>query len=392
MHVMNAVLENKDYLIHMRRHFHQYPELGWQEFETAKRIREELDAFGIPYEAVGETGTIATLSCGDGPVVGLRADIDALPIQEMNDLPYASKIPGVMHACGHDAHIAMLLAAAKTIAAHKDWFSGTVKFIFQPAEECATKQRAGAMEMLRSGLMDDVDTVCGMHVLPMIESGKISVDEGPRYTSCAFMKITIRGKSGHGAMPHFSIDPIYIAGKVVDALQSIASRETDPNDTVVVSICSIHGGSAANIIPESVEMLGTVRTFNPELRKQLPEMIERVIAGTCAAHRAAYELDYYCDMPATINDARCSAMAEKSVRSIAGDAGLTTFPKTPAGEDFSYMLEAIPGIYAFIGCRNEEKGCVYPLHHNRFNVDEDGLCAGAALYVQYALDAQKETW
>ncbi|MDO4741638.1 MAG: amidohydrolase [Eubacteriales bacterium] len=392
MNVMQAVLENKDYTIAMRRHFHQYPELGWKEFETAKRIREELAAFGIPYETVGETGTIATLKGGDGPVVGLRADIDALPITEENDVPYKSKNEGVMHACGHDAHIAMLLTAAKIFAANRDKITGTVKFIFQPAEECATSKRAGATEMMNSGLMEDIDTVCGMHVLPMIESGLVSVDEGPRYSSCAFMKIRIIGKSGHGAMPHYSIDPIYIACKVVDALQSIASRETNPNDTVVVSICSFHAGSAANTIDDAAELLGTVRTFNPQLQKELPGMIERIIANTCAAYRGTYEFDYYCDMPATINDANCSVLAADSVRTALGEEKLTKYYRTPGGEDFSYMLERYPGIYAFVGCRSEAKDCVYPLHHRRFNLDEDAMASGAALYVQYALDAMNKTW
>jgi len=393
MDVMKMALENRAYTTAMRRAFHRCPEVGWQEFETARRIRDELQKLNIPYQEVADTGTVATLKFEkDGPVVGLRADMDALPIQEVRDLPFKSEKEGVMHACGHDAHMAMLLTAAKIMSENRDQFRGTVKFIFQPAEEVCTKVRGGATEILKSGLVDDLNTVCGMHILPNIDSGKISVEEGPRFTSAAMMRIKIIGKSGHGAMPQFSIDPIYAACRVIDALQSIASRECDPNDTVVISICSFHCGSAANIIAESAELLGTVRTFNNELRKQLPDMIERIIANTCAAHRTTYEFDYYCDMPVTANDKRCSAMAEKSVVKLLGENGLTTYMKSTGGEDFSYFLEKYPGVYAFVGCRNEEKDCVYPLHHRKFNVDEDAMTNGAAFYVQYALDAMEETW
>lgn len=387
MNVMEEVLKQKEYTISMRRMFHRHPELSMKETETAARIRAELDKMGIPYETVGETGTIGTLKGKKAhPVIGLRCDIDALPITEVKDLEFKSENKGVMHACGHDGHISMLLTAAKVLSEHRDELQCTVKFIFQPAEE----QMGGAIQILNSGKLGELDTVAGMHIFPYLKTGTISVDPGPRYTSAGFMNIKIIGHSGHGAMPQYSVDPIYVGAKVIDALQSLVSRETNPMDTVVISICTFHAGTLANIIAETAEMSGTVRTFNPELQKKLPGMIERVIKSTCEAYRASYELDYYTDIPATINDKYCSEIAEESVKKILGEKGVIHYEGTPGGEDFSYFLEKFPGIYAFIGCRNEEKDSCYPLHHERFDLDEDALPNGAAFYVQYLLDAQEK--
>ncbi len=387
MKVIEEVKKYQDYAVSMRREFHRHPELSLKEVETAKRIRAELTKMEIPYEEVAGTGTIATLKGKkEHPVIGLRCDIDALPIHEVKDLSFRSENEGVMHACGHDGHISMLLTAAKVLSEHRDELECTVKFIFQPAEE----NMNGAKKVLASGKVGKLDTVAGMHIFPQLPCGTISVDPGPRYTSAAFMNIKIIGKSGHGAMPQYAVDPIYVGAKVVDALQSIASRETSPMDTVVVSICTFHSGTMANIFAETAELSGTVRTFNPQLQKELPGMIERVIKNTCEAYRASYEFDYYADIPATINDERCSEIAAGSVRKILGEEGLIKFAGTPGGEDFAYFLEQFPGVYAFVGCRNEEKDCCYSLHHERFDLDEDALVNGAAFYVQYTLDAQSQ--
>ena len=389
MDVLSEIQKHREYGIALRRHFHRHPELSWQEFETAKRTRQELTEMGIPYEEVAGTGTIATIRGDrDKPVIGLRCDIDALPITEVKDLPYRSANPGVMHVCGHDSHITMLLLAAKVLSEHKEELHCTVKLIFQPAEEAMN----GAQKVIESGLVDGLDTVAGMHIFPHLPAGTISVEAGPRYTSAGFMKIKIIGKSGHGAMPQFLVDPIYVGAKVIDALQSLVSREVNPNDTVVVSICTFHSGTLPNIFDETAELTGTVRTFNPQLAKELPGMIERVIKNTCAAYRADYEFDYYVNIPATVNDERCSAIAEGSVRKILGEEGLVKYTKTPGGEDFAYFLERSPGVYAFVGCRNEEKDCCYSLHNDRFDLDEEGMLCGAAFYVQYLLDAQEEQW
>ena len=387
MDVMSEVRKNSEYIVNLRREFHRHPELSMKEFNTAARIRKELEALNIPYETVGETGTVGILKGkNEKPVIGLRCDIDALPITELTDVEYKSENEGVMHDCGHDGHISMLMTAAKVISEHRDELPCTVKFIFQPSEERMT----GAEMMLASGLLDDIDAVGGMHLLPHIDAGKISVEAGPRYTAAAFMKIKIIGKAGHGAMPHYSVDPIYVGAKVVDALQSIASRETNPSDSVVVSICTFHCGRLNNIIDECAELTGTIRTFTPSLRNELPHMIERIIKSTCEAHRATYELEYEMGVPPTINDAHCSEVAAGSVRKILGEEGLTLFQKTPGGEDFAFILEKIPGVYAFVGCRNEEKDCIYPLHHDHFNLDEDCLVNGAAFYVQYLFDMAED--
>lgn len=386
MNVMDEVGKYHDYAVAMRREFHRHPELSWQEINTAARIRKELEDMGIPYEEVAGTGTIATIKGKkDHPVIGLRCDIDALPVKEVKELPFRSENDGVMHACGHDGHMSMLLTAARVLAEHKEELECTVKLIFQPAEE----KTNGAVKVLDTGKVGNLDTVAGMHLLPMLECGTISVDPGPRYTSASFMNIKIMGKSGHGAMPHFAVDPIYVGAKVVDALQSIASREASPMDTVVVSICTFHSGTMANIIAETAELSGTVRTFNPKLQKELPGIIERIVKNTCEAYRAGYEFDYYSDIPATINDERCSEIAAGTVKKILGEKGLVKYAGTPGGEDFAYFLEKYPGVYAFVGCRNEAKDCCYSLHHERFDLDEDALVNGAAFYVQYVLDAQE---
>lgn len=255
MNVLEEVLKYKDYVIGLRRHFHKYPELSWKEYETAARIRQELTEMGIPYIAVAETGTIATIQGKrEKPVIGLRCDIDALPIREIKDLPYKSVKDGVMHACGHDAHIAMLLLAAKVLSEHRDQIHCTVKLIFQPAEEALT----GALRMIDSGLLDELDTVAGMHIFPYLPSGTISVEEGPRYTSAGFMNIKIIGKSGHGAMPQFVVDPIYVGAKVVDALQSLVSREINPNDTAVVQLCAVRVGCAGRRMVGRRELMPAV--------------------------------------------------------------------------------------------------------------------------------------
>ena len=241
-----------------------------------------------------------------------------------------------------------------------------------------------------ANMMFCIMLIAGMHIFPKLPAGTISVDPGPRYTSAGFMKIKIIGKSGHGAMPESAVDPIYVGAKVVDALQSITSREVNPNDTVVVSICTFHCGTLPNIIAESAELTGTVRTFNPKLQKQLPGIIERIIKGTCEAYRATYEFDYYIDIPATITDDRCSQISQRAVENSIGKEHLIQFPGTPGGEDFSYFLERTPGVYAFVGCRTPENDCVYELHSDKFNLDEDSMLNGAAFYVQYTLEAQRE--
>ncbi|MCI6151682.1 M20 metallopeptidase family protein [Fusobacterium perfoetens] len=385
MNTLESIKKDKDYIISLRREFHKYPELSWQEFETSKKIKKELEKLNIPFLEVAITGVIGIIKGKkEKPVIGLRCDIDALPIEEIKNLDFKSQNKGVMHACGHDGHISMLLGAAKFLSENRDKLDCTVKLIFQPAEE----NFQGAKKVLESGYLDDVDTFVGMHIFPYLPTGTISVEEGPRYTSADFIKIKVIGKSGHGAMPQFAIDPIYIGSQVVNGLQSIVSRECNPNETCVISICTFHSGTLPNIFEESAELSGTVRTFSPELRKELPEKIERVIDNITRSFRGTYEFEYIHGPAATINDKKYSKIAIETVKTILGEKGLTTYTKTPGGEDFALMLEKKPGIYAFVGCRNEENDQCYSLHHQCFDLDEESLIYGAAFYSQYVLDVQ----
>ena len=387
MKAYERALAEKQYIVDLRRHFHSHPELSWQEYATTERICEELDKLSIPYNRLPKTGVIATLKgTKKHPVIGLRADIDALPVKEVKDLPFKSLNEGVMHACGHDSHMSMLLGAAKILSEHKEEVNCTVRFIFQPAEETIQ----GAKTLLNNTEVMECDNLFAIHIFPYIETGGISVEEGPRFTSADTIKFKIMGRGGHGSMPQDTVDPIVTSAAVINNLQAIVSREIDPRDTCVISVCSIHSGSAANIIPNNVEMLGTVRTFNPKVREILPEKIERVIAGTCETFRTTYEYEFIRGTPATINEPGSSARAERAVRDILGEEGLVRYEKPPGGEDFAWLLEKKPGCLAFVGCRNEVNDQNYALHSERFDLDEEAMVNGAALFVQYVLVTQDE--
>lgn len=385
MDVYKIVNENKDYIYNLRRYFHKNPELSWEEINTTKKIAEELEKLNISYKLLPKTGLIATLNGNSKkPIIGLRADIDALPVFEKKESKFKSKFDGKMHACGHDAHIAMLLGAAKILSENKEKLNCTVRFIFQPAEEVIQ----GAKTLLDEVEVMECDNLMAVHIFPNIPVGQISVEEGPRFTSADTIKIKIIGKGGHGSMPHQTIDPIMIASYLITSLQTIVSREIDPTETCIISICSIHAGTLSNIIPNEVELTGTIRTFNPKIRKELPKIIERIIKNTCSSFRANYEYEFIIGTPAVINEKNSSERAEKAVKKILGDKGLIKYPKTPCGEDFAWLLEKIPGYLALVGCRNEEKDCIYPLHHEKFNIDERGMINGTALFIQYVLETQ----
>ncbi|WP_029488336.1 M20 metallopeptidase family protein [Candidatus Epulonipiscium viviparus] len=370
---------NKNYIINLRRHFHKYPELSNQEFKTSLKIQDELHKLNIPFQIVSPNGIVATLK-GGSAVIALRADIDALPIQESTNLEFKSVHDGCSHACGHDSHIAMLLGAAKVLSENRELLTCTVKFIFQPAEETID----GATQIIESGLIDDVDCFVGLHIFPYMDTGKISVDPGPRYAAADWLKIKVIGKSGHGALPHFTVDPIYVGSQIVTGLQSIVSRECDPLEPVVISICSFQAGTAAgNVISQSAKLSGTVRTFNPQLRSDLPAIIGRVATGIAAAHKATCEVDYIFGIPATISDPHCSELGKIAVTNILGASGLQSHPPMTGGEDFSQYLQTKPGLYAFIGSRNTATHHDYSLHHECFDFDENAMLNGAAFYVEY---------
>lgn len=387
MDVYKIAQENREYIYGLRRYFHENPELSWEEVNTTKRIAEELEKLNIPYRLLPKTGLVATLEGNKKrPIIGLRADIDALPVNEKRECNFKSKIEGKMHACGHDAHIAMLLGAAKILSENREKLDCTVRFIFQPAEEVIQ----GARTLLTDKEVMECDNLMAIHIFPYLPVGTISVEEGPRFTSADTIKIKVIGKGGHGSMPHQTVDPIMVAAHVITSLQTIASREINPNETCVVSICTVHAGTLSNIIPNDVQLTGTVRTFNPKIREQLPSIIERIIKNTCSSFRASYEYEFIYGTPATINEKKSSERAERAVKKILGEKGLIKYEKTPGGEDFAWLLEKIPGYLAFVGCRNEEEEYIYPLHHEKFGIDEKGMINGAALFVQYVLETQTE--
>ena len=383
MKVRKLAEKYKEQVIDWRREFHENPELSWEEIRTAERVREELVNMNIEVKRVAKTGVLGILK-GDKPgkTVALRADMDALPIKEANDISYKSKNEGVMHACGHDGHTAMLLGAAKILSLMKDEIEGTIIFIFQPAEEMGQ----GAAKMIEEGALEGVDAILGIHLWADLASGKVSLEPGPRMASTDRFKIAIRGKGGHGSMPHQGVDAIVAASAVVMNLQSIVSREINPLEPVVVSIGKFNGGERYNIISEEVLMEGTTRCFNSQVRDKFPTIIKRMVEETTNAYRAKGELEYIFGHPSVINDPRISQIASRAVTDNFGEESVVKIEKVTGGEDFSFYLQKVPGVMAFVGARNESKGAMFPHHHKKFNIDEDALVVGTTLYSQFALD------
>ncbi len=373
----------KDYVINLRREFHKYPELSWQEFRTSERIKEELTNLEIPFVSMAKTGVVATIQGSEeGKVVGLRADMDALEVNEANDVPYKSVNEGIMHACGHDGHVAMLLGAAKILSEMKNEIKGNIKLFFQPAEE----DIGGAERMIKEGCMQGVNNVLAIHLWSELQTGKVSVEKGPRMAATGKFKIKVKGVSGHGSLPNQGIDALVAASSIVMDLQSIVSREISPLESAVVSVGTFNSGTRYNVIAGEAVLEGTTRCFNNEIRNEFPKIIKRIVDNTSNSYRVKAELQYIKGAPPTINDAKSSQLAVNTVEKILGSDGNTQFQKTTGGEDFAYFLEKAPGLLAFVGARNEEKSYTYAHHHERFNIDEDALEIGTALYVQYAID------
>ena len=384
MNVLEEVRQHQEHLIGLRRDFHRHPELSWNENRTQKVICRELDELEIPYETVCNTGVIAVLQGSRrGPVIGLRADMDALPITEKSSVEYASQTPGVMHACGHDCHVAMLLVAARILKAHESELQGTVKLIFQPAEEVIE----GARSMCALPQLADVQRIFGIHVWIDLPVGTFSVEPGPRMASADNIYLTVRGKSAHGAQPHQSADAIVAACGVVSALQTVVSRNVNPLKPAVVTIGTIAGGTSSNIIANEVKLSGTVRSFCPDVRDAMENRLKEVCCTTAQAYGTTCDFEYCRCTPATINEAASTEMAQKAVAQLFGNEAMVHLEKTTGGEDFAWFLERIPGCYLFVGARSEEKGRCWPHHHECFDIDEDALVNGAAVLVQIGLSA-----
>ena len=373
-------------LSEIRRYFHQNPELSFEEYETGKKIISILKEHEIEViENVGGTGIVGILEGGKpGKVVALRGDIDALPIQEQNDVSYKSKKDGVMHACGHDVHTTSVLGAAVILSSIREQLSGTVKFIFQPAEE----RNQGAKDMMEDNVLKepDVDCIFGLHTMPSISAGKVGVKPGPMMAAVDRFTITVRGEGGHAAVPEQTRDSLVASSSLVQNMQTIVSRNVSPFENVVVSICTINGGQAWNVISDEVVMKGTVRSFNPEVQKDIPKMIERIVDNTCKALNTEGEVNYKIDLPAVINGQAEAEIGQKAVEKIVGKEGAVIPDLTGGGEDFAIFMQDVPGCFYFLGVRNEERGIIYPWHHPKFDVDEKCLPVGAGILAQSAVD------
>jgi amidohydrolase len=381
MPILNRAAEMQDEVAGWRQHLHQTPELNFDVFKTAAFVTEKLKAFGCDdvVTGLGKTGVVGIIRGrqGKGPTIGLRADMDALPLNEITGKPYASTIPGKMHACGHDGHTAMLLGAAKYLAETRN-FTGSVAVIFQPAEEGG----GGGNEMVKDGMMDrfDISKVFGMHNMPGLPVGQFAIRPGPIMAATAEFTITVRGKGGHAAMPHGTIDPIVITSQLVGALQTIASRSIDPVEAVVVSVTKFHAGDAYNIIPETAEIAGTVRTLRKEIAKKSEERIRTICDGLATAFGAKIEVDYQANYPVTFNHAEETVFASDVAAGVAGDAHVHRgIQPVMGGEDFSYMLEARPGAFIFIG-----NGDTAGLHNPAYDFNDEAIPHGMSYWVKLA--------
>ncbi|MDP6656356.1 MAG: M20 aminoacylase family protein [SAR324 cluster bacterium] len=381
MTVIKEIKLLHDEMTEWRRDIHQHPELKFEENRTSDLVAAKLEEFGIEiHRGLAKTGVVGTIRNGDGPSIGLRADMDALPLEEKNTFKHASSNPGKMHACGHDGHTAMLLGAAKHLAASKN-FKGTVNLIFQPAEEGG----GGGELMIKEGLFEmfPVDSVYGLHNWPGMPAGTFGVGSGPIMAAADMFDLTINGRGGHAALPDQCIDPIVVASQVVSALQTITSRNTHPVDSVVITVTQIHAGDAYNVIPDSVQMHGTVRTFQTETRDKIPSSMLRVAEGVCAAYGTTCELNYMSGYPATINSVPETEISAKAVVDLLGEDKIILNPTPSMGaEDFSYMLEARPGCYVWLGIGpgKGEAGCM--LHSSRYDFNDDVLPTGASYWVK----------
>ncbi len=375
--------KHKQYVIDMRREFHMNPEQSMQEYRTSQRIKEELDKIGVEYVACGGTGVVATIKGkNEGKTVALRADMDALNLTDKKEKEYKSQVEGMCHGCGHDGHTAMLLGVAKVLNEIKDELNGTVKLFFQPGEEVAE----GAKAMIKDGALLGVDSVMGAHLMVDYPTGLICAQSGSLCASTDLFKIKIKGKGGHGSMPHQTVDAVVVGSSIVMNLQTLASRETSPLDSVIISVGIFKSGSRFNIIAEDAYLEGTTRYFTYEKSEEIPKSIERIAKATAEAMRATAEMEYQYLAPPVVNDETCSKIAENTVRSLLGDEGVAFVEKTPGGEDMSFFMKERPGVMAFIGAGNKEKGIVNPHHHPLFDIDEDALEIGTSFYAQYAID------
>lgn len=380
--IKTLIKQNVADMIAFRRDLHRHPELPWEEFRTTDKIAEQLDKIGIPYRRTKPTGIIAEIQGGKpGKRILLRADIDALPVQELSkNIDYKSTIDGKMHACGHDTHASMLLNAANALYAIRDQLKGNVRLVFQPAEEIAQ----GAKGMIEQGVLEGVDKAFGMHIWSLMPVGKVSCVVGSSFASADILTVRFKGKGGHGSMPHDTVDAVMVASAFVMNVQAIVSREIAPLDPAVVTIGRMEVGTRFNVIAENAVLEGTVRCFNVAVRDKIEAAIRRYANQVASMYRATAEVEYVYGTLPVINEKESALLAQKVIVESFGEDTLYFEPPTTGGEDFSYYTENIPGAFALVGSGNPDKDTQWSHHHGCFNVDEDGMKVGAELYAQYA--------
>ncbi len=375
-----------DEVVATRRDLHVHPELGFEEHRTSALVAERLGVLGFDvHTGIGRTGVVGVLrGTRPGKTIMLRADMDALPIDEENAVPYRSATPVHMHACGHDGHVAMLLGAARVVMSRRDEIAGTVCFLFQPAEE----GKGGAKAMVDDGVLErfGIERAYGLHLASSHPVGQVGLREGPFYASSDSIEITIEGKGGHGAAPHLSVDPVYVASQFVVAVQQVVSRQIDPIEPAVVTIGAINGGTTHNVIPSRVRLLGTVRAFDAEVRARMSGRIERVLRGVCESSGATYDFTYLWRYPVTSNDAEQTRYARALAERIVDRERVAEVPKLMGAEDFSFFAERVPACFFTIGS-NGGPNSAFPHHHARFDIDESALETGVRMMTALALDA-----
>ncbi|MGG4480571.1 M20 metallopeptidase family protein [Paenibacillus illinoisensis] len=373
-------------LTNWRRDFHRHPEIGYEEVRTSGIVAEHLESLGLEVTRhVGRTGVIGLLRGEtDGPTIALRADMDALPIQDQKSAEYRSQVEGKAHLCGHDAHTTILMGAAELLTGLGRPKSGNIKFVFQPAEEGL----AGARAMIQDGVLENpkVDAIAGLHVTPGQDRGTVGVSKGVAFASADRLVIRVFGKGGHAARPHEGIDAIAVSAQVITALQNIASRLVDPLEPVVVTIGKITGGYMGTAIAPEVEMIGTVRTLSPTLRERMPALIEQVVSGVCASFGAGHEVVYGDGYPVVVNDHAMVDLLTETVDGLDWAKGWSSIPPSTGGEDFAFYCEQIPGVFFRLGSGNEEERTRYPLHHPMFDLDETAMPYGVGMLSSIALE------
>jgi amidohydrolase len=372
-------------MIALRRDFHKHPELGFTEKRTAGIIARYLENLGMEvHVGIGTTGVVGLLTgTTPGKTLMLRSDMDALPIHEKNEVDYKSVNTGVMHACGHDGHMAILLGAAKVLSRMRESFRGRIKFVFQPAEESL----GGARAMIADGVLDDpkVDAAFGLHLISILPLGYIGWKYGPIMASMDAFTITIKGKGGHSAMPEGGVDAILISSQVISTLQSLVTKEISPQSPVVIHVGTIKGGDAPNVIADKVVLEGTVRTLDMNVQKLVPERMKRILAGTTLSMGGSYELDYESSYPTTVNNPEMTDLVRDAAGLVVEEDHVIEVPSTMASEDMSFYLQKVPGSYFYVGAGNSEKGFVHPHHNSLFDFDEQALEIGAKTLAHLAV-------